>query len=47
MLVHDDNALNKFKTDYDILDNVQIERPRPNENVDTIEGDGDLIPIRI
>ena len=32
LLVHDDNALNNFKADHGIQDDVQIERPEPNEN---------------
>lgn len=37
LLVHDDIALNEFRIDHDILDNVQIERPGPNENANSVE----------
>ncbi|GFY94385.1 hypothetical protein Acr_09g0008310 [Actinidia rufa] len=43
LMVHDDNAFNKFKIDHGIPDDVQIKKPEPNENADTIEGNGNQI----
>ena len=45
--MHDDDALNEFRIDHGIPNNVQIERPRSNDNANTIEGNGNWIPIRI
>ncbi|GFS36783.1 hypothetical protein Acr_00g0048010 [Actinidia rufa] len=38
--VHNDAALNEFRIDHGIPDNVQIERPGPNENANNVEGMG-------
>ena len=38
LLVHGDAALNEFRIDHDIPDNIQIERRRPNENANSVEG---------
>ncbi|GFZ19878.1 hypothetical protein Acr_28g0005830 [Actinidia rufa] len=40
LLVHSDDALDEFRTDHGIPDNIQIERPGPNEKVNTVEGMG-------
>ena len=46
MLVYNDANLAQFRVDHNILDNVLIERPCPNEDVDFVEGEGDHIPVR-
>ena len=47
LLVLDDDALNEFRTDHGIPNDVQIKITRTNENADTVEGDWNRIPIRI
>ena len=44
LLVHDDEALAWFHADHRILDDVIIERPRPNDAA--VEGEGNQIPVR-
>ncbi|GFS40644.1 hypothetical protein Acr_00g0069670 [Actinidia rufa] len=44
LLVHDDAALNKFKTDHGIPKDIQIECPRTNEDANLVEGNKDCIP---
>ncbi|GFS37204.1 hypothetical protein Acr_00g0050620 [Actinidia rufa] len=46
LLVHDDEALARFCADHRIPDDVVIERPRPNDDADWVEGKGNRIPIR-
>ncbi|GFS30002.1 hypothetical protein Acr_00g0009640 [Actinidia rufa] len=46
LLVHNNAALNKFRTDHDIPEDVQIEHHRPNEDANLVEGNGDRIPIQ-
>ena len=47
LLVYDNEALNKFRTNHGILDDVQIERSKLNKIANFIEGNGDRILIRI
>ena len=47
LLVHDDEALNKFRTDHRIPDDVQIEHSKLNEIVNFVEGNRDRIPVCI
>ncbi|GFZ18692.1 hypothetical protein Acr_27g0004310 [Actinidia rufa] len=47
LLVRDGAALNKFQTNHDIPDGVQIERPQPNEDANLVGGHGNRILIRI
>ncbi|GFS41435.1 hypothetical protein Acr_00g0074300 [Actinidia rufa] len=47
LLVHDDAALNKFRTDHGIPNDVQIDRSRPNEDANLVEGHGNKILVRI
>ncbi|GFS32081.1 hypothetical protein Acr_00g0020710 [Actinidia rufa] len=46
MLVRDSEALAQFCVDHRIPDDVVIERPGPNDDVDWVEGEGNRIPIR-
>ena len=46
VLVHDDATLNKFRIDHGIPEDVQIERPRPKEDVNLVKGNKDRIPVR-
>ncbi|GFZ00784.1 hypothetical protein Acr_14g0004190 [Actinidia rufa] len=45
LLVHDDAALNKFRIDHGILEDVEIELTKPNEDANLVEGNGERIPI--
>ena len=45
LLVHDDAALNKFKTNHDIPEDVQIEHSGPKEDANLVEGNEDCIPV--
>ena len=47
LLVHTNEALNKFQLDHGIPVDVQIWRSRPNENPYLVEGNGDRILVRI
>ncbi|GFS36236.1 hypothetical protein Acr_00g0044860 [Actinidia rufa] len=47
LLVHDDDALEKFRRDYDILAYVLIERPGANKDANMVEGNGTYIPVCI
>ena len=47
LLVHIDAALEKFRVDHGILDDVQIELAGPNEDANLVEGNEDRIPIQI
>ena len=38
MLVHNDAALNKFRANHDIPDDVQIEHSGPNEDANLVKG---------
>ncbi|GFZ00552.1 hypothetical protein Acr_14g0001870 [Actinidia rufa] len=46
LLVHDDKALAQFHVDHSIPDDVVIEWPRPNDDADWVEGEGNRVPIR-
>ncbi|GFY94694.1 hypothetical protein Acr_10g0000790 [Actinidia rufa] len=46
LLVHDDEALARFRVDHKIPDDVVIERLGPNDDADWVEGEGNRIPIR-
>ena len=46
LLIHDDASLPQFCVDHNILDNVLIERPDPNEDDDLVEGKGNHIPVQ-
>ena len=48
LLAHDDTVLNKFRTDHDIPEDVQvqIERYGHNKDANLVEGNGDRIPVR-
>ncbi|GFY95370.1 hypothetical protein Acr_10g0007550 [Actinidia rufa] len=46
LLVHDDEALYRFRADHYIPDDVMIERPGPNDDANWVEGEGNCIPIR-
>ena len=45
MLVHNAAALNKFRVNYDIPNDVQIERFGPNRVTNLVEGNDDRIPF--
>ena len=45
-LVHDDEALARFCADHRIPNNVIIERPGLNDDVEWVEGEADRILIR-
>ena len=47
MLVHNNAALNKFRVDHDISNDVQIERFGPNEDTNLVKGNEDQFPIQI
>ena len=38
LLVHNDAALNKFRTNHDIFNDIQIERFNPNKDANLVEG---------
>ena len=38
VLVHDDIAMEKFRTDHSIPNDIMIDRLRPKEDANTIEG---------
>ena len=46
LMVPDDVALNKFRTDHGIPEDIQIKRSGPNEDANLVEGNGDRIPVR-
>ncbi|GFS37723.1 hypothetical protein Acr_00g0053650 [Actinidia rufa] len=46
MLVRDSEALAQFRVDHRIPDDVVIERPGPNDDVDWVEREGNRMPIR-
>ncbi|GFZ18311.1 SEC12P-like 2 protein [Actinidia rufa] len=45
LLVHNDAALNKFRTDHSNPKDVQIERLGPNEDANLVKGNGNRIPV--
>ena len=45
LLVHDDEALARFRMDHNILDYILIERPSPNENANLVDGEGNRILV--
>ncbi|GFS37635.1 hypothetical protein Acr_00g0053170 [Actinidia rufa] len=45
LLVHDDEALDKFRRDHGIPNEVLIERPRPRKDANSVEGEGNRIPV--
>ncbi|GFZ11576.1 hypothetical protein Acr_22g0009740 [Actinidia rufa] len=45
LLVHDDEALARFRANHRIPDDVLIERPSPNNAADWVEGEGNRIPV--
>ena len=47
LLVHDDEALNKFMTNHDIPMDAQIMRSMAKEDANLVEGNEDLILVRI
>ena len=47
LLVHNDEALNKFRSEHRIPDDVQIEHPRSNEITNFVKGNGNRISICI
>ena len=47
LLVHDDEALNKFRIDHRIPDDAMIERSGPNEIANFVKGNGDRILVQI
>ena len=47
MLIHDDVALNKLKTNYGIPTDVETVHPGPNEDANLVEGHADRILVRI
>ena len=47
ILVHDDNIMEKCRKDHDILNDISIERSGHRDEANTIEGNGNRIPIRI
>ena len=47
LLVHNEDALNKFRVDHDIPDNIRIERSDPYEDANLVEGNKDHIPVWI
>ena len=44
---YNDDALDHFRGAHDILDNVRIERSRPNEDAKIVEGNENRILVRI
>ncbi|GFZ00578.1 hypothetical protein Acr_14g0002130 [Actinidia rufa] len=46
LLVHDDEALARFRANHRIPDDVLIERPSPNNATDWVKGEGNRIPVR-
>ncbi|GFY91439.1 hypothetical protein Acr_07g0016350 [Actinidia rufa] len=46
-LVHDNATMEKFRRDHNIPNDVAIERLGPREEANTIEGNGNHIPVRI
>ncbi|GFS42191.1 hypothetical protein Acr_00g0078420 [Actinidia rufa] len=38
--MHEEVSMSKYRSDHDIPNNVLIERPRPNEDANTVEGHG-------
>ena len=47
LIVYNDHALDRFKDAHDILDNIRIKRPRPNEDANIVQGHRDRILVRI
>ena len=47
LLVHINEALNKFRINHDVPVDVQMWRSRPNEDANLMEGNGDRIPVHI
>ena len=47
VLIHTNAALDKFRADHGISNNVQIERFGPNEDTNLVERNEDRIPIWI
>ena len=47
LLVHDEFAMNKFRSDHSILDDVRIERLGSNKDANVEEGHGDHILVHI
>ena len=45
LLVHDEFAMNKFRSDHSILDDVRIERLGSNKDANVEEGHGDHILV--
>ena len=45
--MHDDTALNQFRTDHGILNGLKIERSRSKEDANLVKGHGNWIPIYI
>ena len=46
LLVHDSEALARFRADYRIPDNVHIKKLGLNDDADWVEVEGDRIPVR-
>ena len=45
--MHYDIALNKFRTDHSIPDDIQIERSGPNEDANLVKGNENRISVQI
>ena len=47
LLIHNDSTLEKFRGDYGIPNDVQIEHLCPNEDANLVKGNEDRILVRI